>query len=144
MPNVNQHLLADKKPFGPGGHSSVHYQNHTLYQIHHHHYHHMLMAEDYLKDTPEHHHYQRNKELNVVGPVKELDDNNYDYPPLNTGGASISNVTSIVDPNISKYSQSSLIMGSLLPINTSGSMGHLEEDVEYPKHSRELWVHEGA
>lgn len=127
-------LSVEKKPFDRvNDHSSVHYQNHTLYQIHHHHYHHMLMADEYHRDQIEHY---KPKELSGSG--KELLHEHFDY----TGGGGVSG------SNVAPSSNDSTVGAghkyhhhhSPLSINTHS---HMDEVAEYPAKQRELWVHEG-
>lgn len=130
-------LFVEKKPFERvnGQSSTVHYQNHTLYQIHHHHYHHMLMADDYHKDPVEHY---KPKELKDTHPLEE----NFDYA---AGGQNNNNAAS-GDPNSlgHKYNQYPLIVSPFLPLNANSAAMHVDEETaEYSKPSREFWMHEG-
>lgn len=101
-----------------------------------------MLADEYHKETLEQHYKPKDLHNNV--PPKEsphLEDN-FDYTGVaSNGGVSHINHSSGADPGTveHKYSQSPLIMGTLFPINTP----HMDETVEYAKHSRELWVHEG-
>lgn len=139
-------ILEQQHRFNSAGHSSVHYQNHTLYQIHHHHYHHMLMTEDYHKDAIDVQHYHKFKEQQQ-GDTKEEIGHHFDYAGhvAANGNGGLHNET-IGGHNKSNHSP--LIMGTLLPMANSSagttSLTHIEEVPEYTsKHSRELWFHEG-
>lgn len=115
-----------------GAQTSVHYQNHTLYQIHHHHYHHMLMTEDCHKDPLEIPHLKY-RELNAK-------EEQFSY----AGDHGESTV------GIKSTNHSSLLMGSLFPASSSSSpvapnsapTAPMDETADY-KHSRDLWFHEG-
>lgn len=120
----------DRVGGGGGAQTSVHYQNHTLYQIHHHHYHHMLMTDECHKDPLDISSHLKYRDLNG-GSTKEEQLFNY------ASDHNANNSTVAIKSN-----HHSMLMGTSSPPVAANSTPHMDEAGDY-KHSRDLWFHEG-